>query len=476
MRRSSKAGTCLAAVLSFLACDSAAADIAATLQIQQGVWVSDGYGYVVDLRPGHHALYHIADQSCVLDTNGRSELLASLTPDAVEVASDGKSFAYGTRYEPHRISFWHQDDLPPACTTPLPDTVEGNFNAFVDIFKANYAFFDLYGVDWDSNVRDARQGLSADMTDQALFAVFADLVAPLQDGHLEINAEIDGAEYSASPKTTPLSRGVSKLAEARGEDEGEVFIAQLESYWMDGIAEQILQDKGRTAAGGKIQYGVIDGNVGYLSVLLLTGFTEDNLLSLPDEFDADAEFAAINEAMDDVVTAFADANVQAVIVDASINFGGDDFLGREIAARFAGERRLVLTKRAFDARDVQTTSVYVAPTDRPSFDGPVYLMTTQSTVSAGEIMTLAFRALPNVIHVGQATQGALSDVLYKRLPNGWEIGMSNEIYRDHNDILWEGRGILPELPLDIFSETDLVSRHPATVQALVTRIQQEQSK
>ena len=475
MRRSITATAWTIAALSLLACGSTAADIATRLQLPPSVWVSDGYGYVVDLRPGQQALYHIAGDSCVLDKVASAGLADILTPDSVQVASDGKAFTYGVKYEPHRIAFNGQDTLPATCASPLQDSVEGNFQAFTNIFAANYAFFDLYGVDWDAQVGEARQELSPHMTDEALFTLFAQMIAPLEDGHLELNAEIDRADYSAAPKTTPLSRGVSQTAEDLGIDEGEVFGAQLENYWVEGIATQILQGNGEAAAGDKIQYGVIDGDIGYIAVLMLTGLTADDLLTFSGDENADGEYAVVNHVMDDAMTLFAEAGVEAVIVDASINFGGSDFLGREIAARFADEQRLILTKRAFDSENKQVTPVYVQPTDRPSFDGPVYLMTTQSTVSAAEIMTLAFRALPNATHVGQPTQGALSDVLYKTLPNGWEIGMSNEVYRDHNDILWEGRGIPPEISLDIFSETDLVSGHTGAVEGVVALIRQAQS-
>ena len=476
MRQSTTATAWTFAALSFLAGGSTAADIATRLQLPSGVWVSDGYGYVVDLRPGQQTLYHIAGESCVLDKTASADLEDFLTADSVQLASDRKAFTYGIKYEPHRIDFRIQGTLPAPCETPLQDSVDGNFQAFADIFAANYAFFDLYGVDWNTRVRNARQGLSSDMTDEELFGLFAQMISPLEDGHLELNAVIDGADYSAAPKTTPLGRGVRKTAETHGMDEGEVFVAQLENYWVDGIAAQVLQGKGEVAAGGKMQYGVIDGNIGYIAVLMLTGLTADDVLSISGVDDAEGEYAIVNQTMDDAMTLFAETDVEAVIIDASINFGGHDFVGREIAARFADERRLFMTKRAFDADYGQATPVYVQPTDRPSFDGPVYLMTTQSTVSAAEIMTLAFRALPSVTHVGQPTQGAFSDVLHKTLPNGWEIGMSNEIYRDQNDILWEGRGIPPEVFIDIFSETALVSNHPDAVERLVALIRQSQSK
>ncbi|MCB1590330.1 MAG: hypothetical protein KDI56_15575, partial [Xanthomonadales bacterium] len=81
---------------------------------------------------------------------------------------------------------------------------------------------------------------------------------------------------------------------------------------------------------------------------------------------------------------------------------------------------------------------------------PVYLLTSDITVSGGEILTLALRALPQVIHVGAATRGALSDILEKPLGEGWVLTLSNEVYRDTQGQLWEGRGIEPQRPLPVF--------------------------
>jgi carboxyl-terminal processing protease len=134
---------------------------------------------------------------------------------------------------------------------------------------------------------------------------------------------------------------------------------------------------------------------------------------------------------------------------------------------------LAYTKVAFDAAENAETPVYIIPSERPSFLGPVYLMTTDSTVSAGEIMTMSLRAQPNVTHVGQPTNGALSDILSKSLPNGWALNLSNEIYHDHEGELWEGRGILPDVPMEISNEIDLLDGHPAAVAAVVARIQSD---
>ncbi|WP_107497081.1 S41 family peptidase [Thalassobius sp. I31.1] len=454
-------------------CSSIEAETAPQRGISEGVWGSDGYGYILNVMPDRHELFHLAGGTCFRDDDASSDVEALLKPDTIHMSPNEDHFGYSNKFEPHRIIFSRQPTLPAPCLSPVPDTFAGNFQAFADIFAAHYAFFDLYGVNWEQQVHDAQQRLSSEMTEPELFQLFADMIAPLQDGHLELVADIDGSNYTATPKTTPLSRGVATRATALEVDEGEIFMEQLEAYWVDGISSEILRDAGTDGAGGKIQYGVVDGNIGYIAVLMLTGFTQDGPLAISDDENDDEEYAAVNQIMDEIMVSFAEAGVKSVIIDASINFGGNDYMGREIAARFAFQEHIAYTKHAFDAQGTSETPVFIRPSERPSFDGPVYLMTTQSTVSAGEIMTLSLRALPNVTHVGQSTQGALSDILNKSLPNGWQIGMSNEVYYDHNNLLWEGRGIPPEQSIEVFSEKDLVANHPAAVRLLVAQIHEE---
>jgi C-terminal processing protease CtpA/Prc len=58
---------------------------------------------------------------------------------------------------------------------------------------------------------------------------------------------------------------------------------------------------------------------------------------------------------------------------------------------------------------------------------------------------LAMMALPNVTRVGTPTYGVLSDGLPKTLPNGWTVGMSNEVYIAVDGKLYEGLGIPPHM-------------------------------
>ncbi|MCG3267878.1 S41 family peptidase [Yoonia sp. I 8.24] len=460
-----------------LACGTGvSSETAALYERLNGIFVSDGYGYVVDLRGDTRDVYHLSGGTCVFDADTSAGIQHVLGPDDVVEATDGQSFAYGDAYETHKIVFLRIPALPASCATPLPDTPHGNFEAFAAAFSAHYAFFELYGVNWPQQVAAARSEVTSSMTDEDLFALFSDMVAPIMDSHLSLEAEINGSAFSIDPVTTELGRGAIRLADESNTPKQEIVLAALDRYWNEGVAEDILAGQGRETAGGKLQYGLIDSKIGYINVLMLMGYTSDAFFPDTNTMNDAEEHQRVNAILDEIMISFAEAEVNAVIIDASLNFGGSDYMGREIAARFADRQRLAYTKAAFDAAGAPETSVYIVPTDRPSFDGPVYLMTTDSTVSAGETMTMALRALPNVTHVGQPTNGSFSDVLNKTLPNGWSLTLSNEIYRDHAGILWEGRGITPDIPLDIFNETTLVNSHPAAVATLVAHIQSQLNK
>jgi carboxyl-terminal processing protease len=165
------------------------------------------------------------------------------------------------------------------------------------------------------------------------------------------------------------------------------------------------------------------------------------------------------------------AGARAVIVDVSRNDGGLDSFARLIARRFAAEPTVAYSKYAGDFEGDRPQSIVLRPPDRPRYVGPVYLITGAATVSAAEIFTMSMRALPNVVHLGETTDGSLSDELWKTLPNGWTLSLSNEVYLDSDGVLWEGRGIPPEIPLAISDESDVTEEEEQSVRDLVDFIE-----
>ena len=89
------------------------------------------------------------------------------------------------------------------------------------------------------------------------------------------------------------------------------------------------------------------------------------------------------------------------------------------------------------------------------FKGPVAILTSGLTISAGETFTQAMMGRrPAVFRVGEPTQGVFSDVLSRQLPNGFEFGLPNEVFRAEDGRTFDGPGIPPTHPVPVFSAAD----------------------
>lgn len=423
-----------------------------------GIWQTDGYGLVAEIADGRARTFQIAGDVC-LPMEGWERLSRTLEGVDVSLAPDGRTAYLIAPHAQHRIAATRLSSLPQACTTPLPDTPIANFEAFAAVFAHSYAFFDLYGVDWDATVAQARPRVTADLPAEALFRLFAEMIAPLRDGHIELEAQIGRREISFEPNP-----GRTHLALTAGHPDREEAIDGFhEAFWRGSVAQAVLGGQGEMTLNRRMQYGLIGGDVGYIALVTMGDYTRRGI-------DADRDLAAVDAAMEEALQSFAQAGVRAVIVDASVNYGGFDFVSRAVAERFAASPVHAYTKYAGDAVAPIRTQVQLTPSQGTRFTGPVYLLTSNITISAGEILTLAMRSLPNVTHVGEPTRGAFSDVLDRELPNGWEVSLSNEVYEDPEGRVWEGRGITPDVAMTVFPDADPIAGHRAAINAILAMI------
>jgi C-terminal processing protease CtpA/Prc len=90
------------------------------------------------------------------------------------------------------------------------------------------------------------------------------------------------------------------------------------------------------------------------------------------------------------------------------------------------------------------------------------------TISAGETFTQALMGrTPRVIRIGEHTQGVFSDVLVRRLPNGWTFGLPNEVFRTPERTTFDGPGIPPDIMVAVFADEDVkAGRDPGIERAL----------
>lgn len=410
-----------------------------------GIWQSNGYGYVLDVTQKYPRLFHHTSEFCIEDAESAAVISHYLTDENLAYGNSGRSIYFSPTLEDYPIELNAISDLPQTCGFELASDPATVFESFASYMDTHYAFFDLYDVNWPIAVADARLEVSAEMSDAQLFEVLSNLLRPLKDGHVELTAEVKGKERNYEPGQSTVGDAIDRMVARDGGDKQKLNNKMLMKYWVEGVRKDILNGDGKLAANDMIQYGIVSGDIGYIAIVVEGGYADKG-----EGFEAE-DLAALQDTLDDAIGLFNTASAKSVIIDLSINFGGYDFISRKIAERFSTKPSLAYKKYAADSTLRTPYPISITPYAGERYVGPVILVTSNVTVSAGEMLTMALRTQPNVTHVGETTRGALSDVLEKKLPNGWTLALSNEVYYDHEGSFWEGRGITPHVPMQIFN-------------------------
>jgi len=426
-----------------------------------GVWRSRGYGWVVEIYGGRARFYDATETTC-LPRKERVSVLADIS-DWFKL-SDDEDILQIPLYDPaYLFTFDRIEELPEICNDNPDDDPKAVLDALIALFSEHYAFIAERDVDWDRLAAQSRIRLALDPSEKRLLEVVGEIVASIDDPHVRLIAKLDGKKVVREAGDGPTQRRMAEQAEREN-----LTISEMRERWEKrysvGDMEAILEDdKVRRALDGLMIYGLIgeDKDIGYVAFTAMEGFTRRR-------GDTDADIRALDKAMENVFDLFED--VDAVIVDISMNDGGYDMVARALASRFASERVVGYSKYAGDADEATPQAIFIEPNKGRRYTGPVYLLTSDYTLSAAEVFTMAMRALPNVTHVGQATRGALSDTLSKALPNGWSLTLSNEVYLDSKGRYWEGTGIPPKIAIEVFSPEDVMRGHVEAVHRIVELI------
>jgi carboxyl-terminal processing protease len=421
-----------------------------------GVWRSQGYGWLWAIEDGRARVYDESGTLC-LARHDQPRKLKRLARD-FELSADGRVLRLSTDDPAYRFTFDRIATLPEGCARTPDASPLAVIDAVEKIFSAHYAFFAVRRIEWPALVAAARREVGAETSEEELLQVARCLLANFDDDHVSLRARIKGRKVVCNTGEGKALRGLAEKARRKGVELNDMIERWKRKLWSSDLEDELFDDTLVTTANGNVKYGLIDGEIGYLGVQAMDDFSR-----------GDDDLGALERALDDAMALFEGA--KAVIVDVSSNDGGEDVLARAVAARFADKRTLAYSKYAGDAPGADPQAIYVEPAAGRRYRGPVYLLTSNVTVSAAEIFTLAMRALPNVTHAGQTTRGSLSDMLGKRLPNGWSVTLSNEVYLDADGKGWEGAGIPPSLAIPVFTgDDDPAASHTRALRALVARI------
>ena len=425
-------------------------------QSLDGIWRSDGYGWVIDIRGDSLSAREVTAVSCLPSFRATRE--ASVPPGAVAAfkfvgppvilqvlpgasADEMRLHLEGSAsdYIIRRVS------APPiSCNRETPKDALTTFDVLWQNYADHYPFFALKKVDWEG-VRSTYRPRAASASPTELFDIFSAMIGPLEDAHTSISAP-DIGKRMGFRRADPDSIGAN----------GRPRISEI-------ITTKYLRGPLRSWANGRVSFGYLPDSIVYMRVTSFSGYTQDGSFR--------SALAALDAALD---TIFADTKGwRGLIIDVRVNGGGADPLGLAIAARLTSAPYLAYNKVARNDPDnaKQMTAAQpsmVTPSSRPGWRGPVVELISRYSVSAAETFTQALMGRrPAIARVGEYTQGVFSDVLGRSLPNGWRIGLPNELFLTDQGTSFDGPGIPPTVPIPTFTKADLeAGRDPGLERAM----------
>jgi hypothetical protein len=293
-----------------------------------------------------------------------------------------------------------------------------NFEAFWKIFNMHYANFEIRQVDWQKQYELFRPKINPGTSQEELLVLLNEMVAPLKDGHVVISPTGDlpaSAKYASFYNELP-----SKELQAQFHN------VTLDLLYKNGFNELKKFNSSRYDIGGYCR----STEYGYL---LLNGFGGMSL----DVF---------SKQLDDMVTEFAD--IKGLIIDIRINGGGSPAFLEALTGRLTKVKTLVGYGRTRVSRKHEFSPwkpYYMTPSGNRQLIKPTVVLTSGSTISAGDHCALYLKELPYVKTIGENTNGIFSSMFGKTLPNGWEISLSDGQTVSSRRENYEGTGV----PVDI---------------------------
>lgn len=425
-------------------------------QSLDGTWRSEGYGWVFDIRGDSLRAREVTAVSCIASFRAHRaaapagavaaftfdgspttvQVLSGPSVDVMRLHLEGSASDYIIR----RIGA-----APAICDKETAKDAQATFDVLWQNYAEHYPFFALKQVDWNA-VRTTYRPRAATASPAELFDIFREMIEPLHDSHTFLLAT-DISRRTGGRRPDPDSIGAS----------GRPRITEI-------MTSKYLRTPLRTWAQGRVSFGYLPDSIGYMRITGFAGYTPEGSYR--------SQLAALEAALD---TIFADTRGwRGLVIDVRVNGGGADPLGLAIAARLTAAPYTAYAKVArSDPRDptkmTERQVSVVSPSARPGWRGSVVELTSRYSVSAAETFTQALMGRrPAIARVGEHTQGVFSDVLSRTLPNGWRIGLPNELFLTEQGTSFDGPGIPPTVPVPTFTKADLeAGRDPGLERAML---------
>lgn len=393
-----------------------------------GFWSVAEKGWVFEFTDGNDIFYNVNTAGCSIQDD--NFIPADFYGFTLNLVSANEIIGTSDLSD-SEIIFTRLLNQNPNC---LPDQISAtedpkvNFDHFWNIFNDYYAFFETRNIDWSQY-----ESLRDQVTPDNLYDILEELAYLLEDGHVSILDEENDIQIESGDPSL-LERLNASLS-------GDLLIENIDDFFDLGnlklttIVTEYLGGGFEIDERQNILWGLINEDTGYINILTMEGYGTNFSDELP----------TLNAVLDTIMEDLEASGVSKLIIDIRFNDGGIDTVALNIASRFIDQERVSYFKKArLSDSFTENKSFSVAPSGDFQFTGDIVLLTSPFTISAAELFTLCVKDIPYVTIVGENTAGAFSTILTHVLPNGAEIGLSNEIYSDAQGVVFEVVGIGPE--------------------------------
>ncbi len=284
-----------------------------------------------------------------------------------------------------------------------------NFELLWKTLDQKYCFFNYKNIDWETVHTQYSDRISEDMSNDAFFDVMGEMLAELQDGHVNLIATHNVARYWK-------------------------WFEDYPDNFDEKIQENYLGTDYLIASGMK--YKILEDNIGYIYYSSFSsGIGEGNL--------------------DQIISRMSICN--GIIIDIRNNGGGLLSNADKIAARFFNDKTLVgyiMHKKGTGHDDFSNPYPrYIEPSNRLRYQKKVVVLTNRRCYSSSNDFVNAMTYAPNVTIIGDRTGGGSGLPFSSELPNGWSVRFSSSPMVNANKEHIEF-GIEPDIKVDM-SKSDM---------------------
>lgn len=281
----------------------------------------------------------------------------------------------------------------------------GIFDNIWHTFDEEYAVFEERGVNWAQQYSIHRSLVNTGSSEDELYAAVIELLKTLNDGHVNLIAPDRQVFFSNKIRREKI---------------------HFDLFDIEVVNEHYLEPGYQNGQDSRYLYGKIQNeNIGYI---YFEGIGPDWT-----RFDHFLQMSQDN---------------MGFILDLRHNKGGDFTYSLDALGRLTNTERFVFrskTKNGPDRSDFTDWHNWYLEPSGEFVEKPIIVLTDRFTISAGERTVMALRALPNVLVIGDTTNGSLGTMIGRELANGWYYSLVPQKVETFDGISYEGTGLPPDI-------------------------------